>query len=750
MMISSNLQKAINDSVTLASSYNHEYCLREHLLFSLLMQDRIRAVVVKCGANPDEIKRELHDYLEKNVEPKLDPLSPIKVTVSFDRLIQQSAISVNSAGKSEIEVTDVLVSMLQSEECFGRFSLEKNGVTRYKVVKALTESETSSSNGVNPPPSPNTSFMAPSLDFLVDLNERAKMGKVDPLIGRELEVERVVQILCRRKKNNPILVGEPGVGKTSIAEGLALRIETKNVPPALEGSKIYSLDLGMMMAGTKYRGDFEERMKEVIKRIRGEKGAILFIDEIHTIIGAGAVGGGSLDAGNMLKPVLTSGDFKCIGSTTYKEYSTIFEKEPALSRRFQKVDVNEPSVEDTVKILTGIKVDLENHHKVKFTSAAIKSAVLLSNKYITDRFLPDKAIDILDEAGSMVYLQGGTTVNENMIEKTISKIARIPEKTVTRSQRDKLLGLEKDLKSKIFGQDQAVSAVVSAIELASSGLRSGEKPIGSFLFAGPTGVGKTELCKQLALSLGVKFVRFDMSEYMEKHSVARLIGAPPGYVGYDQGGLLTDEVRKNPNSVILLDEIEKAHPDVWNILLQVMDHGTLTDNNGKKADFRHSVLVLTSNVGARESSKRSLGLVASPVEKDTSTANRAIESSFSPEFRNRLDAIVWFNSLAKTTIIEVVDKYLKEVKTQLEQKGVTIAFSVEAKTWLATKGYDPSMGARPMIRLIQDKVKRPLSSEILYGQLEFGGHVEVGVENSELKFEYFPLKTKVDHEKEEV
>jgi ATP-dependent Clp protease ATP-binding subunit ClpA len=698
-------------------------------------------VIVKCGANPDEIKREIHDYLEKNVEPKSDPLSPIKVTASFDRLIQQSAISVNSAGKAEIEVTDVLVSMLQSEECFGRFSLEKNGVNRFKVVKALTELS-APSPAVSPPPAPGQSS-----DFLVDLNERAKAGKVDPLIGRELEVERVIQILCRRKKNNPILVGEPGVGKTAIAEGLALRIENKNVPKALEGSKIYSLDLGMMMAGTKYRGDFEERMKEVIKKIRGEKGAILFIDEIHTIIGAGAVGGGSLDAGNMLKPILTSGEFKCIGSTTYKEYTSIFEKEPALSRRFQKVDVNEPSVEDTVKILTGIKVDLEKHHHVKYTSSAIKSAVLLSNKYITDRFLPDKAIDILDEAGSMVYLQGGKTVNETIIEKTISKIAKIPEKTVTRSQKDKLLGLEKDLKGKIFGQDQAVAAVVSAIELASSGLRSGEKPIGSFLFAGPTGVGKTELCKQLASSMGVKFIRFDMSEYMEKHSVARLIGAPPGYVGYDQGGLLTDEVRKNPNSVILLDEIEKAHPDVWNILLQVMDHGTLTDNNGKKADFRHSVLVMTSNVGARESNKRSLGLAATET-KDTSNAGRAIEVAFSPEFRNRLDSIVWFNALGKATIVEVVEKYLKEVKTQLQEKGVTIAVSPEAKDWLAAKGYDPAMGARPMIRLIQDKVKRPLSSEILYGRLEHGGHVELGVEGSELKFEYFPIKKRVEVEQE--
>lgn len=745
MMISRDLQKAINDSVTLASSYNHEYCLREHLLFSMLMQDKVRQVILKCGANPDDIKREIHEYLEKNIDPKSDPLSPIKVTASFDRLIQQAAISVNSSGKAEVEVTDVLVSMLQSEECFGRYTLEKSGVNRFKVVKTLTDLGNAATNNQG-----QAVEQKNSLEYLVNLNERAKSGKVDPLIGRELEVERVVQILCRRKKNNPILVGEPGVGKTAIAEGLAMRIETKNVPKSLESSTIYSLDLGTMMAGTKYRGDFEERMKDVIKKIRGEKGAILFIDEIHTIIGAGAVGGGTLDAGNMLKPILTSGEFKCIGSTTYKEYSSIFEKEPALSRRFQKVDVNEPSVEDTVKILTGIKVDLEKHHQVKYTASAIKSAVDLSTKYMTDRFLPDKAIDLLDEAGSMVHLQGGKTVNESVIEKTLSKIARIPEKTVTRSQKDKLLGLEKDLKGKIFGQDQAVSAVVSAIELASSGLRSGEKPIGSFLFAGPTGVGKTELCKQLASSLGVKFIRFDMSEYMEKHSVARLIGAPPGYVGYDQGGLLTDEVRKNPNSVILLDEIEKAHPDVWNILLQVMDHGTLTDNNGKKADFRHSVLVMTSNVGARESNKRSLGLAAAPEAKDASTANRAIEASFSPEFRNRLDAIVWFNALTRTTIIEVVEKYIKEVKVQLEQKGVTIAVSPEAKSWLALRGYDPTMGARPMIRLIQDKVKRPLSSEILYGQLEHGGHVELGVEGSELKFEYFPIRKKEKPETEEV
>lgn len=727
MMISNGLQKAINGSLAYAIAREHEYCLREHLLFSILSIEKISRAISSCGANPEDIKLELAAYLETNVDKSHDKKKPIRVTSSFDGLIQQAAISVNGSGRTEIESHDVLAELLQSENCFGRYTLEKHGVSRYKFLKALGESSSLEKD--------QGKSEDKQKDYLLDLNERASSGKIDNLIGRDLEVERVVQILCRRKKNNPILVGEPGVGKTAIAEGLALRIVQNKAPQSLTSAKIYSLDLGSMMAGTKFRGDFEERMKEVIKKIKGEKNAVLFIDEIHTIIGAGAVSGGSLDAGNMLKPILTTGEFKCIGSTTYKEYNTIFEKEPALSRRFQRVDVAEPSVEDTVRILTGIKVDLEKHHKVRYTSDAIKSAVELSVKYMSDRFLPDKAIDVLDEAGSMVYLSGGKTVNNSIIEKTISKIARIPEKNVTKSQKERLSSLNSSLRGKIFGQEAAVNAVVSAIELASAGLRSGEKPIGSFLFAGPTGVGKTELCKQLASSLEVPFIRFDMSEYMEKHAVSRLIGAPPGYVGYEQGGLLTDAVRKNPNCVVLLDEIEKAHPDIWNILLQVMDHGTLTDNNGKKADFRHTILVFTSNVGVRESNKRSLGLGAKEPQ-GTSGSNRAIEQTFSPEFRNRLDEIVWFNSLSKETILEVVDKYLTELTSQLKEKGVRIEYSQESRKWLAERGYDPLMGARPMIRLIQERIKRPLSSELLYGKLENGGTAIVDIKNGELEFSY--------------
>ena len=737
MMISKNLQKGINDAVGLATLKDHEYCSREHLIAAILDQEDIKLLVESCNVDPIKIKQEIISYLDSNFDKKNNKAGPLKVTGSLDKLLQMASMAVNSSGRLAIEPTDIVVELLKADNCQGRYIFEKYGIDKLRFTRAINnfnhvgkESHAESGKiGEKNQPQKN--------DYLVDLNLAASSGKIDKLIGRNDEVSRVIQVLCRRKKNNPILVGEPGVGKTAIAEGLAYNIVKNKAPLQLRQSKVYSLNIGSMIAGTKFRGDFEERMKDVIKKIRTEKGAILFIDEIHTIIGAGMAGGGSMDASNMLKPILTSGEFRCIGATTYKEYNHIFEKEPALSRRFQKVDVNEPSRDETIQIIEGVRTDLESHHGVRYTNSSIKLAVDLSIKYINDRFLPDKAIDLLDEAGSFVKLKGGKSVSDHIIEKTIAKITKIPERTVSKSQKEIMSGLSSDLKSKIFGQDQAISAVVSAIELASAGLRSGDKPIGSFLFCGPTGVGKTELCRQLSKSLGINFIRFDMSEYMEKHSVSRLIGAPPGYVGFNEGGLLTDSIRKNPNSVVLLDEIEKAHPDVWNILLQVMDHGTLTDNNGKKADFRHAVLVMTSNVGARESTKKSLGLAGdiSGVPSQNKSQS-AIESSFSPEFRNRLDSIVWFNHLSKDSIMDVVDKYLKELSSQLSEKGISIDYSDESKKWLSDNGYSPSMGARPMIRLIQDKIKRPLSSEILYGRLENGGKVEVKVNESGPYFDF--------------
>jgi ATP-dependent Clp protease ATP-binding subunit ClpA len=732
--MSKEVSQVLNFSGNLAAESFLSLVLTEHILIALLARDDIKKVIRSGGGNPERLVFNLKKYLLEDVLPETGVVSVEDIVLSsaVTKLINSSIVQARSAGKKEITPFDVLVSFYECDpaDCFATYFLITE-LSRSKAVKAIANF--------------TTSEVTEAKDYLENLNEKAQKGKIDPIVGRESEIKRVIQVLCRRKKNNPILVGEPGVGKTAIAEGLALKIVNGQVPDLLKDSVVLSLDIGQLMAGTKYRGEFEEKMKDMLKTVKAIPNSILFIDEIHTIIGAGAVSGGALDSANMLKPLLTQGQLKCLGATTYKEYNNIFEKDAALARRFQKVDVVEPSVEDTISILNGLKSHYEKHHGVTYKSGAIKAAVELANRHIHDRFLPDKAIDVIDEAGSALKLIGEKVVTVDVIERTIAAMAKIPEKSVSTEKKTKLKTLGEELKLKIFGQDDAVSSVVSAIELSNSGLRSGEKPIGSFLFCGPTGVGKTELCKQLAEKLTIPFVRFDMSEYGEKHTVSRLIGAPPGYVGFDQNGLLTEAVRKNPHSVILLDEIEKAHSDIWNILLQVMDHGTLTDNNGRKADFKNCILIMTSNVGAQEMSRRSLGL-NSQQDQLNKKPTKAIEQTFSPEFRNRLDAIVYFNSLSKTNIESVLEKYLVELSKQLALKNVEIIVDAAAKAWLISNGYDPLMGARPMDRLIQDKIKRKLAPEIIHGSLEKGGVVKVVVENNELKFEVTapkkPVQTK--------
>ncbi len=750
-MLSKELEITLNLAFKGARSKRHEFMTVEHLLLALIDNESAANVLRACGANLNVLRQELVEFVDSTTPliPEADNERETQPTLGFQRVLQRAVFHVQSSGKSEVTGANVLVAIFSEQESQAVYYLKQQSVARIDVVNYITHgitkvsgetdhgSESGHEQSDDEAVSTTTEGGAgnPLDSYATNLNEMALQGRIDPLVGRDYEVERVVQILARRRKNNPLLVGESGVGKTAIAEGLAKKIVDREVPAILTDSVVYSLDLGSLLAGTKYRGDFEKRFKGLLAELKKRKKAILFIDEIHTIIGAGAASGGVMDASNLLKPLLTTGDLRCIGSTTFQEYRGIFDKDRALSRRFQKIDVNEPSVDDTYKILRGLKSRFEKHHNLKYTDAALKAAAELSNKYIHDRFMPDKAIDVIDEAGAYQQLQPVSKRKKQVgvrdVEDIVAKIARIPAKTVSSSDREQLAKLEEVLRMTVFGQEEAIEAVGSAIKLSRAGLSSHEKPIGSFLFAGPTGVGKTELCRQLAKALGVELVRFDMSEYMERHTVSRLIGAPPGYVGFDQGGLLTEAVTKQPHSVVLLDEIEKAHPDVFNLLLQVMDHGKLTDNNGRVADFRNVVLIMTTNAGAEVSSRASIGFT----HQDHSTdAMEVIKKTFSPEFRNRLDAIIQFGSLTMEVIRTVVDKFLMELQSQLDDKKVTLEITDAARAWLAVNGYDAKMGARPMARIIQEKIKKPLAEMVLFGALsEKGGVVKIDARESGLE-----------------
>ncbi|MGE0386031.1 MAG: ATP-dependent Clp protease ATP-binding subunit ClpA [Gammaproteobacteria bacterium] len=745
-MLSRELEVTLNMAFKDARERRHEFMTVEHLLLALLDNPTAQRVLRACGANLNALRHDLVAFIRETPVLSEGSERDTQPTLGFQRVLQRAVFHVQSSGKKEVTGANVLVAIFGERESQAVYLLNQQGITRLDVVNYISHgiSKVGEEEGnESPPPGPQDEESAegesgknPLETFTTNLNQQARLGKIDPLIGRETEIERTVQILCRRRKNNPLFVGEAGVGKTAIAEGLAKKIVDGEVPEVLANSTIYSLDLGALLAGTKYRGDFEKRLKAVLNQLHREPGAILFIDEIHTIIGAGAASGGVMDASNLIKPVLASGDLKCIGSTTYHEYRGIFEKDRALSRRFQKIDVAEPSVEDAVKILTGLKSRFEEFHDVRYTVQALRAAVDLTNRYINDRHLPDKAIDVIDEAGARMRLMPTSrrrkTVGVTDIENIVAKIARIPAKTVTRSDKDVLMNLERDLKMVVFGQDQAIESLAAAIKMSRSGLGDTEKPIGSFLFAGPTGVGKTEVCRQLARVMGIELVRFDMSEYMERHTVSRLIGAPPGYVGFDEGGLLTEAINKHPHAVLLLDEMEKAHPDVYNLLLQVMDHGALTDTNGRKTDFRNVILIMTTNAGADRISRASIGFK----EQDhSSDSTEVIKRIFSPEFRNRLDAIVAFNPLDARTIAMVVDKFLVDLETQLDGKNVSVDVDEDARAWLAAHGHDPLMGARPMSRLIQERIKKALAEEILFGKLEHGGHVDVIVRDGDLAVE---------------
>ncbi len=742
-MLSKELEFTLNLAFKEAREKRHEFMTVEHLLLALLDNPAAAEVLSSSGADLSVLKKELTTFLEETT-PLLPPSDnrETQPTLGFQRVLQRAVFHVQSSGKKEVTGANVLVAIFSEQESQAAYFLNKQDVTRLDVVNYISHgiSKVSGDSGeeeaapeTESPGNNESQQKKPLESFASNLNEMAMKGKIDPLIGRREEVERTIQILCRRRKNNPLYVGEAGVGKTALAEGLAKLIVDGDVPEVLLNATIYSLDLGALVAGTKYRGDFEKRLKSVLSQLRKEEGSVLFIDEIHTIIGAGAASGGVMDASNLIKPMLASGELKCIGSTTYQEYRGIFEKDRALARRFQKIDVPEPTIDEAVSILKGLKSRFEEHHEVKYSLKALRTAVELSSRYINDRFLPDKAIDVIDEAGASQRLlppsRRKKTINVNDIEAIISKIARIPPKTVSASDKDSLRTLERDLKMVVYGQDEAIDTLSGAIKMSRSGLGNEDKPIGSFLFAGPTGVGKTEVTRQLSMILGIELIRFDMSEYMERHTVSRLIGAPPGYVGFDQGGLLTEAINKHPHSVLLLDEVEKAHPDVFNLLLQVMDHGTLTDNNGRKADFRNVVIVMTTNAGASEMSRPSIGFT----HQDHSTDGmEAIKKLFSPEFRNRMDAIIQFRSLDPTVITRVVDKFIYELEAQLQEKGVTIEFEDSAREWLAEHGFDPKMGARPMARIIQEHVKKPLAEELLFGRLANGGQLVVRAEDGEL------------------
>ncbi|WP_334018271.1 ATP-dependent Clp protease ATP-binding subunit ClpA [Alteromonas sp. S015] len=745
-MLNKELEQTLNNAFVFAREHRHEFMTVEHLLLALLDNSAARDALKACGADIEAIKGELLSFVKDTTPLILDDQlneRETQPTLGFQRVLQRAVFHVQSSGKDEVTGANVLVAIFSEQESQAVYILKKADVTRLDVVNFISHgvSKADDDEPVNPEASEESESGEEGgsalSKYATDLNRHAKDGKIDPLIGRDSEVERTIQILCRRRKNNPLLVGEAGVGKTAIAEGLAYRIVNEDVPDVIAESTVYSLDLGGLLAGTKYRGDFEKRLKAILKELGKDKNAILFIDEIHTIIGAGAASGGVMDASNLLKPKLSSGELRCIGSTTYQEYQGIFEKDRALARRFQKVDVTEPSVSDTTKILLGLKSRYEEHHNVRFTQKAIQAAAELSAKYINERHLPDKAIDVMDEAGASQRLlppsKRKKTIGVGDIEQIIAKMARIPEKSVSASDKEVLKNLGRNLKMVVFGQDKAIETLNDAILLSRSGLGAETKPIGSFLFAGPTGVGKTEVTQQLAKIMGVELVRFDMSEYMERHAVSRLIGAPPGYVGFDQGGLLTDAVIKNPYSVVLLDEIEKAHSDIYNILLQVMDHGTLTDNNGRKVDFRNVVLVMTTNAGVQETVRKSIGFKQQDHSHD---AMSEINKVFTPEFRNRLDGIIWFNHLDSEIILQVVDKFIIELQAQLDVKGVSLEVTSAARAYMAEKGYDKAMGARPMARVIKDELKKELANELLFGELSKGGNVKVDCVEDKLTFEY--------------
>lgn len=732
-MINKDLQIIISATVEDAIERGHQYLTVEHLLYAILHDEFGIEIIKNCGGDPEQIKRNLERFLEEQI-PKRKNKGQTHPTVSFQRVMERTLNHIKSAKKKEADAGDFLASLFLEEDAYAVNLLKSYGITRIDVLNYI-------SHGI-----PKTGFEEslkkedkkadPLQIFTIELVEKARRGEIDPIIGRNLELERVIQVLSRRRKNNVVLVGEPGVGKTAIVEGLALRVAEGDVPSHLKNIKIFALDMGSLLAGTKYRGDFEARMKALINSLYKIKECILFIDEIHTIVGAGSASGSTIDASNLLKPVLIEGKIRCIGATTYEEYRNYFEKDRALSRRFQKIDISEPSEEETFEILKGLKSYYEEYHEVKYTDEALRAAVHLSAKYINERFLPDKAIDVIDEAGAVVrlYHNENPVVDEKIIEQVIAKIARIPSQEITSNEVEHLKNLESELKSVIFGQDEAVKSVVRVIKLAKAGLKEPQRPIGCFLFTGPTGVGKTELSRQLAKILGIGFIRFDMSEYMEKHSVAKLIGAPPGYIGFEQGGLLTEQIRKNPHCVLLLDEIEKAHEEIFNVLLQVMDYGTLTDNTGRKADMRNVILIMTSNVGAREIEKPVIGFGDRSSEQFQKSKD-AIERLFSPEFRNRLDAVVTFNPLPEEIVLKIVDKFIKELNEQLLSKNIFVEITDKTRKWLAQKGFDLKFGARPLQRLIQKEIKAPLVEEILFGKLKNGGKVLVNIHEERLFFE---------------
>ncbi|HVW73849.1 MAG TPA: ATP-dependent Clp protease ATP-binding subunit ClpA [Rhizomicrobium sp.] len=753
--LSRSLEQALHHAIKLASDRHHEYATLEHLLLALIEDTDASQVMKACNVDMDALRKSVQKYIDEDLSTLvMDESEEAKPTTGFQRVVQRAVLHVQNSGRDEVTGANVLVALFTERESHAVYFLQEQNMNRLDAVSYISHG-IAKRPGMSQPkqvrgseeedePEKQTKQGTEALEaYCINLNEKAKSGKVDPLIGRAAEVERTIQILCRRQKNNPLFVGDPGVGKTAIAEGLARKIIRGEVPEVLRGCTIYSLDMGSLIAGTRYRGDFEERLKTVVKELENLKGAILFIDEIHTVIGAGATSGGAMDASNLLKPALAAGTLRCIGSTTYKEYRQYFEKDRALVRRFQKIDVVEPTVEDSVKILMGIKSYFESYHKLRYTADAIKAAVELSAKYINDRKLPDKAIDVIDELGASQMLlpesRRKKVVGVKDVEEVIAKIARIPSKSVSKNDAEALKTLEADLGRVVYGQDQAIHALASAIKLARAGLRQPEKPIGSYLFSGPTGVGKTEVAKQLAAILGVEFLRFDMSEYMERHTVSRLIGAPPGYVGFDQGGLLTDGVDQHPHCVLLLDEIEKAHGDLFNILLQVMDHGKLTDHNGKKIDFRNVVLIMTTNAGASDAAKEAIGFGRGKREGED---EEAIKKLFTPEFRNRLDAIIPFAPLSRATIDKVVEKFVLELETQLADRDVTFDLTAEATRWLGEKGYDDAFGARPLARVIQDNIKKPLADEILFGALKDGGTVRVLLdrEKDKLAFEFIPAR----------
>ncbi len=752
-MLSQNLEKTLHVALAAAAERRHEFATLEHLLMALCDDDDAVAVLRACNIEIDDLRAKIAEFLndELNDIVSLAADDP-KPTAGFQRVVQRAAIHVQSSGREEVTGANVLVALFSERESHAVYFLQTQEMTRldavnyisHGIAKRATTSDRKTVHGADQDAKAEDVVKKGRealTAYCVDLNEKANQGKIDPLIGREKEIDRTIQILCRRTKNNPLYVGDAGVGKTAIAEGLALRIINKDVPEVLHNATIFALDMGALLAGTRYRGDFEERLKAVVSELENLEGAVLFIDEIHTVIGAGATSGGAMDASNLLKPALASGSLRCVGSTTYKEYRSYFEKDRALVRRFQKIDVSEPSIEDTVKILKGLKPYYEAHHKVRYTAEALRTAVELAARYINDRKLPDKAIDVIDEVGASRMLlpenKRRKIVSVRDVEEVIATMARVPPKSVSRDDKKSLESLERDLSTMVFGQDKAITALSSSIKLARAGLREPEKPIGAYLFSGPTGVGKTEVARQLSNSLGIELHRFDMSEYMERHSVSRLIGAPPGYVGFDQGGLLTDAVDQHPHCVLLLDEIEKAHPDLFNILLQVMDHGKLTDHTGKSVSFRNVILIMTTNAGAADLAKNAIGFGRETREGED---QEAIERMFTPEFRNRLDAIITFGNLAPEVVGRVVDKFIMQLEGQLSDRNVTIELSTAARDWLAKKGYDSRMGARPLGRVIQQEIKKPLADHLLFGDLITGGHVKVGVEKDQVKFEITATK----------